>query len=185
MIESGSLKKGMCIVFRGQPHLVVDKAFVSPGRGSAFTRTKLKSLKTGSVIEFTFKSGEKIEEASVQTQEFQYLYQQGKNYFFMNPRSYEQVSLSQDLLENLKNFLKEGDVYKIIMLEEQPVNLIPPKKVRLKVIEAEQAVKGNTVMAATKPVKVETGYVVQAPLFVKVGDTIIINTKTGQYTERE
>jgi len=184
MIESGDLKKGICIIFRGEPHLVVDKTFVSPGKGSAFTRAKLKNLKTGAVLEFTFKSGEKIEEANVHTIEFQYLYQQGKDYFFMNPRTYDQISLPEEMIGNFKNFLKEGDLYKIMVLEEQPVCLIPPLKVNLKVIETEAGAKGNTVTGATKPAKLETGYIVQVPLFVKVGDTITINTETGEYVSR-
>jgi len=184
MIESGDLKKGICIIFRGEPHLVVGKTFVSPGKGSAFTRAKLKNLKTGAVLEFTFKSGEKIEEADVHTIEFQYLYQQGENYFFMNPRTYEQISLSEEMVGNFKNFLKEGETYKIMVLEDQPVCLIPPLKVSLKVIEAEAGAKGNTVTAATKPAKLETGVIVQVPLFIKTGDIITINTETGEYVGR-
>lgn len=164
--------------------MVVDKTFVSPGKGSAFTRAKLKNLKTGAVLEFTFKSGEKIEEAEVHTVEFQYLYQQGENFFFMNPRTYDQISLSQEMLGNFKNFLKEGDIYKIMMLEDQPVSIIPPLKVKLKVVEAEVGAKGDTVTGATKPVKTETGFVVQVPLFIKTGDTILVNTETSEYVGR-
>jgi len=184
MIESGDLKKGICILFRGEPHLVVDKTFVSPGKGSAFTRAKLKNLKTGAVLEFTFKSGEKIEEANVHTIEFQYLYQQGKEYFFMNPRNYEQISLPEEMIGNFKNFLKEGEIYKIMILEDKPICLIPPLKVSLKVVETEAGAKGNTVTGATKPAKLETGFVAQVPLFVKAGDTITINTETGEYVSR-
>ncbi|MGB9911154.1 MAG: elongation factor P [Microgenomates group bacterium] len=184
MIESGQLKKGMCILFRGEPHLVIDKTFVSPGKGSAFTRAKLRNIKTGAVLEFTFKSGEKIEEAEVNTLEFQYLYQQGEEYFFMNPRNFEQISLSQDLIGNFYHFLKEGETYKIMLFENQPITLIPPLKVKLKVIETEAGAKGNTVTGATKPAKTETGYIVQVPLFIKEGDTIIVNTETGEYVSR-
>ena len=172
-------------MFKGEPHLVADKTFVSPGKGSAFYRTKLKNVKTGAIFDFTFKSGEKIEEALLQTKEFQYLYQQGEEYFFMNPRTYEQVSLSKDILGNFKNFVKEGDLYQIYTLEGQPLSLRAPQKVTLKVIEAENAVKGNTVSGATKPVKVETGYELQVPLFIKEGDLIVINTETGEYVNRD
>lgn len=184
MIESGDLKKGICIIFRGEPHLVVDKTFVSPGKGSAFTRAKLKNLKTGAVLEFTFKSGEKIEEAEVHTLEFQYLYQQGNDFFFMNPRTYEQISLPAELIGAFKNFLKDGETYKIMMLEDQPICLVPPPKVILKIVETETGAKGNTVTGATKPAKTETGYILQVPLFVKVGDMVAINTETGQYAGR-
>lgn len=184
MATTADLKKGLCIIFKDEPHLVVDKTFVSPGKGSAFFRTKLKNLKTNSVFEFTFKSGEKIEEAPLQTQEFQYLYRQDKDYFFMNPRTYEQISIPQDVLGDFKNFVKEGDIYQIYTLEGQPVSLRAPQKVKLKVIAAEKSVKGNTVTGATKPVTVETGYTLQVPLFIKEGDVIIINTETGEYVER-
>lgn len=184
MSTTSILKKGLCIIFKNEPHLVVDKTFVSPGKGSAFFRTKLKNLKTGQVLEFTFKSGEKIEEASLQTQELQYLYRTGKDFTFMNPRTYEQTSLPEDILGNFKNFVREGDLYQIYTLEGKPVSLRPPQKVKLKVSESEEAVKGNTVTGATKPVTVETGYHLQVPLFIKKGDFIVINTETGEYVER-
>lgn len=184
MANTADLKKGYCLIFKGEPHVVITKTFVSPGKGSAFFRTKLKSFKTGAISEFTFKSGEKIEEAPVENQEFQYLYQQGTDYFFMNPRTYEQISFSQDVIDQASSFLKEGEIYRVMMLDDQPVNLILPQKIKLKVIEAEDAVKGDTTNAATKPVKVETGYILQVPLFIKVGDSIVINTETGEYTAR-
>ena len=184
MADTSILKKGLCIIFKDQPHIVVEKTFVSPGKGSAFYRTKLKNLKTGSFIDFTFKSGEKIEEAPLQTQEFQYLYQSGKDYFFMNPRTYEQIILPQDILGDFKQFVKEGDLYQIYTLEGKPISLRAPQKVRLRVIEAEKAIKGDTATSATKPIKVESGYILQVPLFIKEGDVIVINTETGEYVER-
>jgi len=184
MTTTNDLKKGMCIIFKDEPHIVVEKTFVSPGKGTAFCRTKLKSLRTKFVLDFTFKSGEKIEEALLQNAEFQYLYRQGNEFVFMNPRSYEQVNLSEEMVGNFANFLKEGDVYQIYSLEGEPVTFRPPQKVTLKVTEAENAVKGNTVSGATKPVKVETGYEIQVPLFVKAGDSITINTETGEYVGR-
>jgi len=174
----------MCIIFKDEPCLVVEKNFVSPGKGSAFFRTKLKNLKTKNVLEFTFKSGERIEEAHLQSVEFQYLFDDGNNFTFMNPRTYEQIIINDQMLGNFKNFLKDGDLYQFYMLEGEPVSVRAPQKVTLKVIEAENAVKGNTVSGATKPVKVETGYELQVPLFIKEGDTIIINTETGEYVER-
>lgn len=184
MADTSILKKGICIIFKEEPHIVVDKTFVSPGKGSAFFRTKLKSIRTGSITDFTFKSGENIQEAPLQTQEFQYLYNQAGEYFFMNPRTYEQISLSEEMMGNFKNFVKESDLYQIYTLEAQPVSLRAPQKVTLKVVEAENAVKGNTVSGATKPVKVETGYELLVPLFIKEGDLIVINTETGEYVNR-
>jgi len=184
MATTNDLKKGMCITFKDEPHLIIEKTFVSPGKGSAFCRTKLKNLRTKYVLDFTFKSGEKIEETPLHTAEFQYLYQQGNEFVFMNPRTYEQINLTEEMLGNFKHFLKEGDSYQIYMLEGEPITFRAPQKVRLKVTEAENATKGNTVTSTTKPVKVETGYELQAPLFVKTGDVIVINTETGEYVER-
>ena len=184
MADTSILKKGLCIIFKGEPHIVVDKTFVSPGKGSAFFRTRLKNIKSGALFDFTFKSGEKIEEAPLVTQEFQYLYRQENEYFFMNPRTYEQISLEEDILGNFKNFVKESDLYQIYTLEDKAVSLRAPQKVTLKVTEAENSVKGNTVTGATKTVKVETGYELQVPLFIKEGDLIVINTETGEYTNR-
>lgn len=184
MATTADLKKGLCLLWKNEPYLVADKKFVRLGRGSAFFRTKLKNLKTGAVIENTFKSGEKIEEVPLSTQEFQYLYQQNDEYFFMNPHSFEQISLPTSMMADFKNFIKEGSRYQVVFAEEKPVALRPPKKVKLKVIEAENAARGNTATAATKNATLETGYTLQVPLFVKQGDLIVINTETGQYTAR-
>lgn len=183
-ITTADLKKGICIIFRGQPHLVADKTFVSPGKGSAFYRTKLKNLKTGSVLDFTFKSGEKLEEALVEVKEFQYLYKDNYNFAFINPRTYEQILLSKDMIGDFLLLMKEGETYQIYIMDTQPVALRPPLKVRLQVTHAEAGAKGNTVTGATKEVEVETGYKVLVPLFIKEGDFIAINVETGQYTER-
>jgi len=183
-ISTADLKKGLAIMFRGTPHIVVDKTFVSPGKGSAFYRTKLKNLKTGNVIEFTFKSGEKLEEAPVEVKELQYLYQNGSELIFINPQTYEQLTLSRDMAGSFLPLMKEGEIYQVYVLEGQAVALRPPLKVRLKVTRSEPGARGNTVTGATKEVEVETGYKVQVPLFIKEGDTISINVESGQYVER-
>ncbi|MGI5826523.1 MAG: elongation factor P [Patescibacteria group bacterium] len=183
-ISTADLKKGLAIIFRDVPHIVVDKTFVSPGKGSAFYRTKLKNLKTGNVLEFTFKSGEKLEEAPVEVQELQYLYQEGANLVFINPRTYEQLSLPKEMAGDFFPLMKEGEIYQVYVLDSQAVALRPPLKVRLKVTRTEPGAKGNTVTGATKEIEVETGYKLQAPLFIKEGDTVSINVETGQYSER-
>lgn len=183
-IDTSYIKKGLCIIFRDQPHIVVEKTFVSPGKGSAFYRTKLKNLKTGSVIDFTFKSGEKLEEAPVEVQELQFLYQEGESFNFMNPRTYEQFSLPQEMAGSFRHLMKESDTYQVYVLENQAISIRPPLKVFLKVTHAEAGAKGNTVTGATKEVEVETGYTLQVPLFIKEGDTIAINVDSGQYVER-
>ena len=184
VISTSEFQKGNAIIFRDEPHLIVDLTFVNPGKGSAFSRTKLKNLKTGRVLEFTFKSGEKVEEAPVSIKEMQYLYNDGANYFFMNPSNFEQTSLKKDSIGNFSPFIKEGEVYQLYILEENAVALKPPLKVRLKVIEADEAVKGNSVSGATKTVILETGAKTSVPLFIKKGEIIAINPETGQYSGR-
>ncbi|MCL5090940.1 MAG: elongation factor P [Patescibacteria group bacterium] len=183
-ITTNDLKKGVCIINADAPHLVVEKTFVSPGKGSAFCRTKLKNLKSGNVIEFTYKSGEKIEEAPVEVKELQYLYRDNDDLSFINPRTYEQITLKLDMVGDLISLMKEGEIYQVYLLDNQAISLRPPLKVRLKVTHSEAGARGNTVTGATKEVEVETGYKLQVPLFIKEGDTISINVESKQYVER-
>lgn len=158
--------------------------FVNPGKGSAFVRTKLKNLKTGRVQEFTYKSGEKVEEIPLNTIEMSYLYNDGANFFFMHPETFEQYDLPADTIGNLGKFLKEGDIIQILVSDDKPITIRPPKKVYLKVTEAPEGARGDTIGNATKTVTVETGAEVQAPLFIKEGDKIAIDPETGEYRER-
>jgi len=171
-------------MFRDTPHIVVEKTFVSPGKGSAFYRTKLKNIKSGSVLEFTFKSGEKLEEASVEVQELQYLYQEGDLLSFMNPGTYEQFSLPKDMAGGLLPLMKEGEGYQVYVFDQKAIAIRPPLKVFLKVTHSEAGAKGNTVTGATKEVELETGHKVLVPLFIKEGDTVSVNVDSGQYVER-
>jgi elongation factor P len=184
IISTSDFHKGVAVMFRNEPHIITECTFVNPGKGSAFTRTRLKSLITGRVLEFTFKSGEKIEEAPIEIREVQYLYNDTANFYFMNQRNFEQYSLSAEMVGNFKNFIKEGEIYQIFVMDEKAVAFKAPLKVRLKVTEAEEGVKGNTVSGATKTVTLETGYKINVPLFIKTGETIAINPETNQYLER-
>jgi elongation factor P len=183
-ISTSDLKKGLCLMFRDAPHIVVDKTFVSPGKGSAFYRTKLKNLKTGSVIDFTFKSSEKLEEAPVEVKEMQYLYRDNDKLIFINPRTYEQLELPLEMAGNFFPLMKEEETYQVYVLDGKAVALRPPLKVFLKVTYSEAGARGNTVTGATKEVVVETGYRLAVPLFIKEGDRLAINVETGQYVER-
>lgn len=158
--------------------------FVNPGKGSAFVRTRLKNVKTGKVQEFTYKSGEKVEEVPLNTLELSYLYADGQKFHFMHPQTYEQYKLESDMVGNLAKFLKEGDIVQVLMNEETPVAIKPPKKVYVKVIEAAEGSRGDTVGNALKPVTVETGAVVNVPLFIKEGDRIAVDPESGEYRER-
>lgn len=183
-ITTADFRKGMFVEFKNEPHQIVEFQHVNPGKGSAFMRTRLKSLKTGKAQDFTYKSGETVEEISINTRELQYLYKEGDNFNFMDPRSFEQFSVSGQILANYAGFLKEGEIYQILMMNEIAVGVRFPKRVRLKVVETEEAVKGNTVSGATKPAKLETGVTVLVPLFIKVGETVNIDPETGTYIDR-
>lgn len=184
MIKGGNIRKGSYILFKGQPHTVTKTEFVSPGKGSAFTRAKLKSVKTGATQEFTFKSTEPIEELDVQSREMQYLYIDGDDIVFMDPRSFEQVSIPKMLLEEKVGYLTPELTMYILFYNDQAIGVRFPLNVRLKVTYAEEATAGNRVNAPKKPVTVETGISIQAPLFVKEGDILIIDTETGEYLSR-
>ncbi len=182
--NGGNIRKGSYILFKDQPHLVTRTEFVSPGKGSAFTRAKLKNVRTGAVQEFTFKSTESIEELDVQSKEMQFSYVDGDEVVFMDPRTYEQVNIPEALLDGKVGFLTpEVSVY-ILFYEDQAIGIRLPNSVKLKVTYAEDATAGNRVNAPKKPVTVETGMVVQAPLFIRVGDILTIDTETSEYLSR-
>ena len=183
-ISTSEFQKGMFIDYNNEPHQITDFTFVNPGKGGAFVRTKLKNLKTGNVREFTYKSGEKVEEIPVVVKEMQYLYKENDKYNFMDKFTYEQYSVSKDILGNFANYIKEGDILQITIHDGTPVFLRTPKKVRLKVIEAEEAVKGSTVSGAKKVVKLETGITLAVPIFIKEGDMVAVDPESGQYLER-
>ena len=176
--------KGMYVEFKSEPHQIVEFQHVNPGKGSAFVRTRLKSLKTGRVQEFTYKSGESIEELAINTREMQYLYKDGDNYVFMDNETYEQLSVASVVLGHLSHYLKENEIYQVLVFNESIMGLRFPKKVRLKVMETEDAVKGNTVSGATKPAKLETGVTIQVPLFIKTGDVVGVAPETEEYVDR-
>jgi len=184
MINGGNIKKGGYIMFKGEPHLVTLTEFVSPGKGSAFMRTKLKSLKTGSVVEFTFKSVEMVEEADVSTVEMQYLYQDGEDYVFMNPRSFEQTTVPGIVMSDYIGYLLPEQTMYVVFFNDKPIGIRFPNKVTLKVVYAEDTVAGGRINAPKKKVKLETGYEVEVPLFIKVGESVIIDTSTGLYVSR-
>lgn len=183
-ISTSNFQKGIFIQYRDTPHQIVEFTFVNPGKGSAFVRTKLKSLATGKVQEFTFKSGETIEEVPINICETQYLYKENDKYVFMDKFTYDQYYLTKDILGNFYKFVKEGEGYQILVLDGQAVGMRYPKKVKLKVIEADEAVRGNTVMGAKKTVILETGAQITVPLFIKKDDCIYIDPESEEYLER-
>lgn len=182
--NGGNVKKGMYILFHNVPHQVMMADFVSPGKGSAFTRARLYNIKSGSTIDYTFKTTEKVEIAEVESVEMQYLYFDGSSYVFMNPRTFEQIEVDAVLVGDYAPFLKEEMACYIQLFNEQPIGVFPPKKVTLKVTYTEDAVAGDRANAPKKPATLETGAEVMVPLFVKKGDAIIVDTESGTYVSR-
>jgi elongation factor P len=183
-ITTADFKKGMFVEFKNEPHQIVEFQHVNPGKGSAFVRSRLKSLKTGRVQEFTYKAGESVEEVLISTREMQYLYKDGENFMFMDNENYEQYSVSAAVMGEYGEYLKENQTYQIMILDETAVGVRFPKKVRLQVVETEDAVKGDTVSGAMKDAKLETGAHVKVPLFIKEGELISVDPESGTYVER-
>lgn len=183
-ITTADFRKGMFVEFKDEPHAIVEFQHVNPGKGSAFVRTRLKSLKTGKVQDFTYKAGDSVEEVPVETHEMQYLYHDTTGFVFMENRTFEQFSLTDTLVGEYAHYLKPNDIYQVLVHGDIAVGIRFPKKVHLLVTEAEEGARGNTVSGAGKVVKTETGLTVTVPLFIKQGDTIAIDTDTGAYLER-
>ena len=163
----------------------MDITFVSPGKGSAFYRTKLKNLYTGHVVEYTYKSGEKVEEVMVDTHEAEYSFFDGTSYVFIEPRIFEQYSVPTEIVGSDKVYLKEGLLYRIKFYEDNPVGIGLPKTIAFKVVESENSIKGDTATNATKQAILDTGLKVLVPLFIKAGEEILVNTETGLYLSRK
>ncbi len=184
VVSANSLKKGSVIKLEGELYSVLDHQHFKPGKGGAFVRTKLRLLKKNSVVEKTFRSEEKVEDAYVERRQVQYLYEDGDQIIIMDSETYEQTSLSKEIVGDNLHFLKEGMDIEVDVHEESVINLIPPMFIEMKVTHTEPGLKGDTVSGATKPATVETGYTLQVPLFVDMDDTLKIDTRTGEYITR-
>jgi len=184
MISTNDFRPGMTVEIDGEIYEVIEFLHVKPGKGSAFVRTKLKNIKTQSVIERNFRAGEKFPRAILERREMQYLYNQDDVYFFMDTTTYEQVSLSKETIGDGVKFLKENINAYVVFHNNIPIGIELPITVELKVVSTEPGFKGDTVTGGNKPATLETGAVIQVPLFVNVGDIIKIDTRTGEYLER-
>jgi elongation factor P len=185
MAATSELSRGMIIRFNNEPHILVEKEFYSPGKGGAFNRCRLKSIKTGKFFYHVFKSGEKVEELDIETKNTQYLYIDGETAYFMDPTTFEQFGVSLEIIPNGTDFLHTDAKYIMSFFEGEVIYVQLPQKITLTVTETSDAVKGNTATNASKEAIVETGYKVQVPLFIKVGDRIVINTEGGTYFSKE
>ena len=183
-MKAGAIAKGTFLLEKDIPYIVTEREFVSPGKGSAFVRLKLKNLRTGAVLKVTHKSQDIVEEIDVLDVTSQFLYSDGESFHFMNAETYEQYEIPMASMEDMQYFLKEGESYKVVRWEEEALDIKLPPKMDLIVTEAEEAVKGDSVTGSTKYVKVETGLTVKVPIFIKQGEKIRINVETKEYQER-
>lgn len=184
MISTNDLRTGLTIELDGEVWTVIEFLHVKPGKGAAFVRTKLKNVQTGAVLERTFRAGEKVPRAHVEYKEMQYLYKQGDEYVFMDANTFEQLTLSADTIGDGVKYLKENMTVGVEMYQGAPIGVSLPNFVELEVVETDPGLKGDTQSGGSKPATLETGAVVQVPLFVKVGDKIQIDTRTDQYLKR-
>lgn len=184
MVSTNEFKTGLTIEVEGDAHQVVEFQHVKPGKGAAFVRCKLKNLRTGSVVEKTFSAGDKVPRAKIERKEFQYLYNDGDVYNFMDMETYDQTGLTVDQLGDAVKFLKENMMINVMIYQGRPIGVDLPNVVELEVIETAPGIKGDTATGGSKPAKLETGYVLQVPFFINEGDILQIDTRTGQYVKR-
>lgn len=184
MADTSDLRKNFKMVMDGHPYTVVESQFVKPGKGQAFTRTKLKNMITGAVLERTFKSGEKLEKADMEERQMQYLYPENDSFVFMDTGDYSQIYFTRDVLGDTADFLVDGMMVDVLFWGERPIGVTPPTFVELEVIETEPGFKGDTTSNIQKPAILSTGKQVSVPLFVNQGDMLKIDTRTGDYVER-
>ena len=184
MYDTNDIRKGLKIILDGQPYTVADFQFVKPGKGQAFTRTRLKHLSTGAVIDRTFKSGEKLEPADVEERTMTFIYPEGDAFVFMDQNSGEQVSIGEDQIGESKQFLIDGLAVDVVFFKGEPIDVSLPAHVVIQIMQSDPGVRGDTASNVTKPAKLSTGAVVQVPLFINEGEWIKVDTRTGQYMER-
>ena len=184
MLDINELKNGITIKLDRTVFLIIEFQQVKPGKGSAFVRTKLRNMRIGTVIERTFRSGEKLEEAFVNERRLQYLYKAGDAFHFMDTETYDQVEVDKERMGNAADYLKENMVITLLDHEGEILSVSPPMFVELKVVQADPGLRGDTAKGGNKIATLETGATIQVPLFVKEGDTIKVDTRTNSYVSR-
>lgn len=184
MISAGEFRKGVTFEMNGEPHVVVDFQHVKPGKGAAFVRTKYKNILTGATREEAFNPNDKFPKAHIETKQMQYLYNDGELYYFMDQETYDQIPLTYDLVEDAIKYIRENDTATVKFYKDNAFTVEAPNFVDLKVTETEPGVKGDTATNVTKAATVETGAVIQVPIFINEGEKIQIDTRTGDYLGR-
>lgn len=184
MLTAGDFRNGVTFDMDGQVYQVIEFQHVKPGKGAAFVRTKFKNVITGAVVEKSFNPTDKFENAYVERKEYEYLYNDGELYYFMDTETYEQLPLNADKLGDNFKFVKENDTVKIMSYKGNVFGVEPPLFVELEVTDTEPGVRGDTATNVTKPATLETGAVIKVPIFINTGEKIRIDTRTGEYMER-
>ncbi|QFY41904.1 elongation factor P [Candidatus Methylospira mobilis] len=184
VISTNEFKNGLKVMLDNDPCTILENEFVKPGKGQAFNRVKLRNLKTGRVIERTFKSGETLEGADVVDVEMQFLYTDGEHWHFMQPETFEQIAADAKAVEDAKKWLKEQDICFVTLYNGVPLSVAPPNFVVLTITETDPGVRGDTSGGGGKPATLETGAVVRVPLFIQTGEIIRVDTRTGEYLAR-
>ncbi|MEN8007828.1 MAG: elongation factor P [Candidatus Krumholzibacteriota bacterium] len=184
MADTSNFRTGFTMKHKQGLWSIVEFQHVKPGKGPAFVRTKLKNVENGKVVEHTFRAGEKVEEVRLERREFQFLYPDGEFFVFMNTETYEQIQLHQDVLGDVPKFIKESDMCSVLLLEDKPLTVEAPLTVELQVKETDPGLRGDTAQGGSKPATMETGLVVQVPLFIEEGQVLKIDSRTGKYLGR-
>ncbi len=183
-LDTSQFRNGLKIELDGEPFTIVYFQHVKPGKGGAFVRTKVKNLKTGRVLDRRFRSGEKVEAADIEDRKMQYLYQDGEQLVFMDSESYDQIPFTAEQVGDARKYLLENTSVDVLFWRGQPINIELPAFIQAAISQCEPGMKGDTAAGGTKPATLETGAIVQVPLFLKEGERIRVDTRTGQYVER-
>jgi elongation factor P len=182
--STSEFKSGLKILLDGDPQSIVENEFVKPGKGQAFSRVRLRNLRTGRVLEKTFKSGDTVEAADVMDVDMQYLYTDGEFWHFMVPQTFEQYAVGAVTLGDSAHWLKAQDIVTVTLWNGEPLSVMPPNFVELKITQCDPGLRGDTAQGGTKPATLETGAVVKVPLFVEEGETVKVDTRSGEYVSR-
>jgi len=182
--NTNEFRGGLKIILDSDPYTIVENEFVKPGKGQAFSRVKVRNLKTGRVVDKTFKSGESVEAADVIEQNMQYLYTDGEFWHFMLPDTFEQYAADENAVTDAKQWLKEQDTCAVTLWNGAPLLVAPPNFVELKIVETDPGLRGDTAQGGIKPATLETGAVVRVPLFLEEGQVIKVDTRSGEYVSR-
>jgi elongation factor P len=182
--STAHFRKNLKIEIDGEPFTIVDFQHVKPGKGGAFVRTKMKSLITGNVLDKTFRSGEKVDVPDLEEKKMSFLYQDETGYCFMDTQTYDQMTLTDDQMEEALGYLKENVEVEVLLHNGKAIGIELPMFLNLKIVETDPGLKGNTASGGSKPAKLETGVTIQVPLFVSTGEVVKVDTRTGNYIER-